>query len=568
MTTKSKPNFGDILLRDKVISPSRLSQAQRDVAEKGGSLSGALVRYGVSQPEILIALAEAYKLPTINLSGITIPDQVKVKIPRNLIERYQMVPVSVDENAKKITIALFDPSNLDAIMADIKFMCGFQVEAVLTTEDEIQLAIKHFFGEDTVDDLLKLLTDEDVKILRGETAIDAEVLERDAAEPDIIRLVNLVLIDAIRKGASDIHFEGFEKFFQIRYRLDGVMHVALTPAIKFRDAIITRIKVLSELNIAEHRLPQDGRIKLVIGDQKEVDFRVSVLPCLNGENAVLRILEQTSLQLDLAKLGFEPEQLRIFRDAVEAPWGMILLTGPTGSGKSTTLYSALMTINTPTRKILTAEDPVEMNIPGLNQAQMNDAIGYNFAKALRSFLRQDPDVIMVGEIRDFETAEIAVKAALTGHLVLSTLHTNDAPATVTRLLGMGIEPFLVSNAVNLIAAQRLVRKICQNCKEVLDVPREALIDFGLTSEQAETAQIWHGAGCRQCNLTGYKGRIGLYEVLAMGDEIKECVIQGYTASELAKEAQRLGMKTLRESGIAKMLAGITTLEELRRVTRR
>jgi len=384
----------------------------------------------------------------------------------------------------------------------------------------------------------------------------------------VVRLVNLVLVDAIRRGASDIHVEPYEKEFRIRYRVDGVLHEVMKPPLRLKNAIVSRIKIMSELDIAERRLPQDGRIKLVLGKEKEVDFRVSVLPTLFGEKVVLRVLDKSALQLDMTMLGFEDGQLKAFKDAIHQPWGMVLVTGPTGSGKTTTLYSALIELNKTTDNISTAEDPVEINMAGINQVHINDAIGLNFAAALRSFLRQDPDIIMVGEIRDFETAEIAVKSALTGHLVLSTLHTNDAPSTINRLLNMGIEPFLVTSSVNLVAAQRLSRKICKECKENTDVPTQALLDLGMTEEEASDAQLCEGSGCKVCNSTGYKGRVALYEIMPMHDELKECVLQGYSAMELKREAMRLGMRSLRAAGIEKLLEGQVSMEEILRVTRR
>ena len=378
--------------------------------------------------------------------------------------------------------------------------------------------------------------------------------------------MNLILLDAIRKNASDIHVEPYEKQLRIRYRIDGLLYEVMKPPLKLKHAITSRLKIMSNLDIAERRLPQDGRIKLKMGRGKEMDFRVSVLPCMWGEKVVLRLLDKSNLQLDMTKLGFEEEVLQEFKTAVFKPYGMILITGPTGSGKTTTLYSTLSELNKSTTNISTAEDPIEFNLFGINQVQMHDAIGLNFASALRSFLRQDPDIIMVGEIRDFETAEIAIKAALTGHLVLSTLHTNDAPSSVSRMLNMGIEPFLVASSVNLIGAQRLVRKLCSECKEPMDVPEQSLIDIGVPPEEVGEFQVMRTTGCRNCNNTGYKGRIAVYEIMTITEELKEFILNGASTMELKREAIRQGMKTLRMSALTKLKEGMTSIEELVRST--
>jgi type IV pilus assembly protein PilB len=391
-------------------------------------------------------------------------------------------------------------------------------------------------------------------------------LEKSAGDAPVVKLVNLILLDAIRKNASDIHVEPYEKSMRIRYRIDGVLYEVMKPPLKLKNAIISRFKIMSSLDIAERRLPQDGRIKMKLGRGKEMDFRVSVLPVLWGEKIVLRLLDKSNLQLDMTKLGFEAKVLAQYKEMIAKPFGMILITGPTGSGKTTTLYSTLSELNKTTTNICTAEDPVEFNLFGINQVQMHDDIGLNFASSLRSFLRQDPDIIMVGEIRDFETAEIAVKAALTGHLVLSTLHTNDAPSSVSRMLNMGIEPFLVASSVNVIGAQRLARKICKDCREPLEVPRQVLIDLGVTPERLDEYQVYRGKGCGTCNNTGYKGRIGLYEIMFFNDEIGEFVLNGASTLELKREAVRQGMKTLRMSGIEKIGEGMTSIEEVVRVT--
>jgi type IV pilus assembly protein PilB len=392
---------------------------------------------------------------------------------------------------------------------------------------------------------------------------------KQGEEAPVIRLVNVLLMSAIQKGASDIHIEPYEKEYRVRYRIDGVLYNVMSPALKFRDAIASRLKILAKLDIAEKRLPQDGRIKIRYNDQgrsKEIDFRVSVLPTLFGEKIVLRLLDRDKLMLDMTRLGFESESLVKFEANIQKPWGMVLVTGPTGSGKTNTLYSAMSRINTPETNIMTAEDPVEFNLPGINQVQIKETIGLTFAAALRAFLRQDPNIILVGEIRDFETAEIAVKAALTGHLVLSTLHTNDAPSTISRLMNMGIEPFLVSSSVNLICAQRLVRRVCANCKQPNPVPPAALTKVGFRPEEAASIAPMHGAGCEKCNGTGYKGRVGLYEVMDVSESLKELILVGASGLELRRKATEEGMLTLRQSGLRKIKEGVTTIEEVLRET--
>jgi type IV pilus assembly protein PilB len=394
-------------------------------------------------------------------------------------------------------------------------------------------------------------------------------LERAAEEAPIIKLVNLVLTDAVKRGASDIHVEPYEKELRVRFRIDGILQSVMNPPLKLKDAITSRVKIMSKLDISEKRLPQDGRIMIKYrknGRIKDLDFRVSTVPTLFGEKIVMRLLDKENLRLDMTKLGFEPESLVKYERAILRPYGMVLVTGPTGSGKTNTLYSSVSRLNTPETNIMTAEDPIEFQLAGINQVQMKDQIGLNFASALRAFLRQDPNIILVGEIRDFETAEIAVKAALTGHLVLSTLHTNDAPSTISRLMNMGIEPFLVATSVNLICAQRLVRRICANCKEGSDVPAQALLDAGYTAEEAKTTKVFAGRGCGICNQTGYKGRVGLYEVMEVTDDLREVILVGASALELKRKALDQGMMTLRRSGLTKIAAGFTTLEEVLRET--
>ena len=515
-------------------------------------------------------LSHQFGIPAVNLSTQEVDINLIKMLPAEVAQKYQVIPVA--RKGATLTIAMVDPSDVFAI-DDIKFMTGYDVQPVLSTEGSIRSAINKYY--DTTDALQTVLKDiklqeaiedGDVDIVHeGDEKVDLKDLKEAVEEAPVVKLVNFILADGVTKGVSDIHVEAYEKKFRVRYRLDGILYEAMVPPMKLRAAMTSRLKIMAELDIAERRLPQDGRIKLRMKN-KEVDLRVSTLPCLFGEKVVMRILDKSNLTLDLTKLGFEPKALQDFMNAINSPYGMVLVTGPTGSGKTTTLYSALNQINQIDVNIMTAEDPVEYYLMGINQVQMKDEIGLNFAMALRSFLRQDPDVVMVGEIRDYETAEIAVKAALTGHLVLSTLHTNDAPSTINRLLNMGIEPFLVSSSVLLILAQRLIRKVCQQCKEVEKVPVKSLIDIGFSPEEAEKVVCYRGKGCTNCNDTGYKGRIAIYEVMPIGDEIKELILEGASASEIKKTAAKMGMKTLRMSGLQKIKDGMTSVEEVVRVT--
>jgi type IV pilus assembly protein PilB len=446
----------------------------------------------------------------------------------------------------------------------------------VASESAIGDAISRFYGgaasnHEELSNLMKDLVDEDqeLELAAEESELDTATLEKAAEEAPIIKLVNLILTDSVKRGASDIHIEPYELEMRVRFRVDGQLQTVMTPPLRLKDAITSRLKIMAKLDIAEKRLPQDGRIMIKYkaeGKKKELDFRVSTVPTLYGEKIVMRLLDKENLRLDMTKLGFEPESLKKFERNILKPYGMVLVTGPTGSGKTNTLYSSVATLNTVDTNIMTAEDPVEFQLAGINQVQMKEQIGLNFAAALRAFLRQDPNIILVGEIRDFETAEIGVKAALTGHLVLSTLHTNDAPSTISRLMNMGIEPFLVATSVNLICAQRLVRRICSNCKEELEVPEQALIDAGYTPEEAKKTKIYHGKGCTTCGKRGYKGRTGLYEVMEINDELRELILVGASALELKKKAIEQGMITLRRSGLTKVALGQTTMEEVLRET--
>jgi type IV pilus assembly protein PilB len=566
--------LGEILIKENLITSDQLKQALEHQKSTGGRLGTCLMKLGfISDDEITGVLSRQYGVPSINLKYYEVEATVIKLIPQDTAIRYQIVPLS--RVGSTLTIAMTDPTNVFA-MDDIKFMTGFNVEPVVASETAIAEAISKFYGEaQSEEELSKVMKDlsaeenADLELAAEEQEMNLAELERAAEEAPIIKLVNLVLTDAVKRGASDIHIEPYEKEVRVRFRIDGILQSVMTPPLKLRDAIISRIKIMAKLDISEKRLPQDGRIMIKYrkdGKIKDLDFRVSTIPALYGEKIVMRLLDKENLRLDMTKLGFEPESLAKFERAILRPYGMVLVTGPTGSGKTNTLYSSIARLNTPETNIMTAEDPVEFQLAGINQVQMKDQIGLNFAAALRAFLRQDPNIILVGEIRDFETAEIAVKAALTGHLVLSTLHTNDAPSTISRLMNMGIEPFLVATSVNLICAQRLVRRICSNCKELLKVPEQAMLDAGYTQEELKTTEISIGKGCSTCNKTGYKGRVGLYEVMEINDELRELILVGASALELKKKAMDNGMLTLRRSGLTKVALGMTTIEEVVRET--
>jgi len=566
--------LGDLLVKERIITPEQLDKALRAQREAGphARLGSTLVHLGfVSDEEVTNFLSRQYGVPAINLQYFEIDASVVKLIPEDTAKRYQILPLS--RVGASLTIAMVDPTNVFA-MDDIKFMTGFNIEPVVASESAIAEAIDKAYGSssngENVDELLASMGDEaDVELQAEQDEMDLSELEKSADEAPIVKLVNIILSDAVKKGASDIHIEPYEKEYRVRFRIDGVLQHIMSPPMKLKDAITSRIKIMAKMDISEKRLPQDGRIMLKMqlgGRKKQLDFRVNCLPTLWGEKVVMRLLDKENLRLDMTKLGFEPESLEKFQRAVLKPYGMVLVTGPTGSGKTNTLYSSVSLLNKPDTNILTAEDPVEFQLHGVNQVQMKESIGLNFAAALRSFLRQDPNVILVGEIRDFETAEIAIKAALTGHLVLSTLHTNGAPETISRLMNMGIEPFLVATAVHLICAQRLVRRICQECREEVPLPPQAKIEAGYSPEEAKHVKIYKGRGCSVCHGTGYKGRTGLYEVMEIDDEIRELVLIGASAVELKKKAIERGMFTLRRSGLIKVQEGMTTLEEVARET--
>jgi type IV pilus assembly protein PilB len=565
--------LGELLVKANLLSQEQLREALERQKETGAKLGETIINLGlVSEEDITECLSQQFGVPSISLQHFEIDDNVIKLVPSEVARKYNIIPVN--KTGATLTIAMADPTNVFA-MDDIKFMTGYNVEPVVASEVGIKQAIDQYYGATHALELKKVMEDlqtseaEDLEVLEEEEELDVETLAAESEEAPVVKLVNLILTDAIKRGASDIHIEPYEKEYRVRFRVDGVLYEIMNPPLKLRDAMTSRIKILSKLDISEKRLPQDGRIKLKMKlneKNKELDFRVSVLPTLFGEKIVLRLLDKDNLMLDLEKLGFEPESMAMFEEAIFKPWGMVLVTGPTGSGKTNTLYSALSKVNSPEVNIMTAEDPVEFNLPGINQVQMKESIGLNFAATLRSFLRQDPNIVLVGEIRDFETAEIAIKAALTGHLVLSTLHTNDAPSTVNRLMNMGIEPFLVATSVHLIAAQRLVRRICKGCKEEVDITEAALLKLGYTQEEVGTFKPMKGRGCEKCGNTGYKGRTALIEVMGIDDQLRDLILSGGTAIELKRAAVENGMITLRRSGLSKIKIGATTIEEVVRET--
>jgi type IV pilus assembly protein PilB len=564
--------LGEILVKESLITQDQLQKALEFQRVNGGKLGSCLTKMGfITDDDITGVLSRQYGVPSINLKYYEIDPNVIRLIPQDTATRYQVVPLS--RVGSVLTIAMTDPTNVFA-MDDVKFMTGFNVEPVVASEAAIADAISRFYGGgssngEELTNLMRDLVEEELELAPDDAELDAQALEKAAEEAPIIKLVNLILTDSVKRGASDIHIEPYETEMRVRFRIDGMLQTVMTPPLKVKDAMTSRMKIMAKLDIAEKRLPQDGRIMIKYkadGKKKELDFRVSTVPTLYGEKIVLRLLDKENLRLDMTKLGFEQSSLTKFERNILKPYGMVLVTGPTGSGKTNTLYSSVARLNQVDTNIMTAEDPVEFQLGGINQVQMKEQIGLNFAAALRAFLRQDPNIILVGEIRDFETAEIAVKAALTGHLVLSTLHTNDAPSTISRLMNMGIEPFLVATSVNLICAQRLVRRICSNCKEEVEVPPQVLLDAGYSEDELKTTKIYHGKGCSICNKGGYKGRTGLYEVMEINDELRELILVGASALELKKKAVEQGMLTLRRSGLVKIAAGMTTMDEVLRET--
>ncbi len=587
--------LGRMLVEAELISEEDVQKALIAQSKGGGRLGSILIRLGfIDDQKLLEFLSHQHGVSSVDLNTITIDPEVTKLVPVESVKKYLIVPIK--RRGATLTLAMVDPTDMFAI-DDVKFMTGYNIEAIIASESGIVETIKKIYNIETngsaptdqnftieakdytLGDVQDpnlfdggdepVISVDDFDAVVGDALDNVDVVEDEGdeggfgeVEAPIVKLVNGILVNAIKVGASDIHVEPFETVFRIRFRIDGVLRTIMNLPTKIKNAVVSRLKIMSKLDIAERRLPQDGRIKLKLGKKREVDFRVSSLPCLFGEKVVMRILDKGNLTLDLTKLGFDEKPLNDFREAIHSPYGMVLVTGPTGSGKTTTLYSALSTINDQSINIMTAEDPVEYNLLGINQVQMKDEIGLNFAATLRSFLRQDPDVVMVGEIRDYETAEIGIKAALTGHLVLSTLHTNDAPSTVNRLLNMGIEPFLVASSVVLILAQRLARRICEKCKEVETSEPEALMKAGFKEADIDGLVVYKGKGCDHCNQSGYKGRVALYEVMPILDSLRQLILQGATSDEIKAMAISSGMKTLRLSGLDKVKEGVTTIDEV------
>jgi type IV pilus assembly protein PilB len=560
-----EPRVAELLVRGGVVTREQLTEAQDRERANGASVMKELVRLGFTTEDKLTEfLAKQFAIEKVDLVPGDIEESVFALVPPQLIQKHQLVPVKLIGST--LTVAMADPTDLVAIN-EVKFITGYGVRVVLSSPTAIKKTLDHRYGGVSYDEVLKKFGDGEMEVIHEQEDINLQELQQATMEAPVVTLVNAILADAAKRRASDIHIEPYEKMFRVRFRVDGVLQEIMSPPLRLKNPLVSRLKVMAGLDIAERRLTQDGRIKLKMGMGGELDIRVSILPTLFGEKVVMRLLDKSNLQLDMSKLGFDPQTLDDFQEAVHRPYGMILITGPTGSGKSTTLYSALSELNKPDVNISTAEDPVEYNLVGINQVQVREQIGLTFAACLRSFLRQDPDIIMVGEIRDLETAQIAVKAALTGHLVLSTLHTNDAPSTVDRLINMGIEPFLLTSSINLIAAQRLVRRICDECKEPIEATPEALINLGVDAAEVTGGfATFHGRGCANCNGTGYRGRLAIYEVMVMQEGLKEMILRSASAVELKREAVKLGMSTLRMSALQKVRDGLTTIEETVRVT--
>lgn len=560
-----EPRIAELLVRGGIVSREQLVQAQEKERDNGSSVIRELVRLGFTTEDALTGfLAKQFNIEKVDLNPSEIEDSVFSLVPPQLVQKHQLVPVKL--LGSTLTVAMADPTDLVAIN-EVKFITGYGVRVTLASPSAIKKTLDHRFGGVSYDEVLKKFGDGEMEVIHESDDVNLQELQQATMEAPVVTLVNAILADAAKRRASDIHIEPYEKIFRVRFRVDGVLQEIMSPPLRLKNPLVSRLKVMAGLDIAERRLTQDGRIKLKMGVGGELDIRVSVLPTLFGEKVVMRLLDKSNLQLDMSKLGFDPQTLKDFLEAIHKPYGMILITGPTGSGKSTTLYSALSELNKPDVNISTAEDPVEYNLVGINQVQVREQIGLTFAAALRSFLRQDPDIIMVGEIRDLETAQIAVKAALTGHLVLSTLHTNDAPSTVDRLINMGVETFLLISSINLIAAQRLVRRICEKCKEPVTVSPEILINLGVDSAEVGAGfSTYSGRGCGNCNGTGYRGRLAIYEVMVMHEGLKELILRNASVVELKREAVKLGMSTLRMSALEKVRAGLTTIEETVRVT--
>src|SRR6185369_15533892 len=563
--------LGDLLVAEGLITDAQLRAALGDQKGKADKLGSVLVRTGAITEEQLIGfLSRQYGIPSITLPNLDIDAETLRLVPPHIAKKYEVLPVK--RIGGTLTLAMSDPTNVFAL-DDVAFMTNLQILPVVAPQAAIRRALDKNYETTqpaSMDERMsEVIGDPSSVEVVGEEQqaanVDVFELKESADEAPVVKLVNMVLADAIRKGASDSHWEPYEKTFRIRFRIDGVLHEMLSPPKRLEPAIISRIKIMSNLDISERRLPQDGRIKLRFG-QREIDFRVSILPTIFGEKAVLRILDKDSLQLDLTKLGFDQHEYEKFNKAIHQPYGMVLITGPTGSGKTTTLYSAISTINSPEHNIMTAEDPVEYNLKGVNQVQVSEPVGRTFAAVLRSFLRQDPDVILVGETRDLETAQISIRAALTGHLVFTTLHTNDCPSTVARLVDMGVQPFLLSSSLLLIVAQRLGRRICSNCRVPVEAHEDDLVPYGHVPQGLGAVTLYEGRGCQTCNYSGMKGRVAIYEVMPITDELRQLILKDAPAADIREEAERQGMKTLRQAGLLKVLEGTTTIQEVLRVT--
>ncbi|MBS3819600.1 type IV-A pilus assembly ATPase PilB [bacterium] len=568
-------NLGDILLKEKLLDSKQLESAKEFKKKNEVSLGSAIINLGyISEEEMAQALSHQLGYPYINLDQFEVyPDAVEL-LPVEIAKKYLVMPIHRIRSF--LTLAMVDPTNLEVI-EDIRFRTGLSVQPVIASESGILNAINKYYGssdslrvKQVLDDI-EQADDTHVKIIEEEEEdYDIEELTQSTEEAPIITLVNTTFIDAIKKGASDIHFEPYEKSFRLRYRLDGTLFEMMNLDTKFKNPVVSRVKILANMDIAEKRLPQDGRIKMRAkmenGNKKEVDMRVSSVPGIFGEKVVVRILDKEMLKLDLSKLGFEKESMEKFKRGISRPWGIILVTGPTGSGKTNTLYSGISNLNSTEKNIMTAEDPVEYHIPGINQVNIKEEIGLTFANSLRSFLRQDPDIMLVGEMRDYDTVDVAIKAALTGHLVFSTVHTNDAASSILRLVNMGVEPFLIADSVVLVVAQRLVRRLCKKCREPHKISPEALEDIGFSPEEAKKVKVYKPVGCSDCNNTGYKGRVALFEVMEVTKEIRDMILNRAGSKEIKKKAMEQGMFTLRQSGLFKIKDGITSVEEVLRET--
>ncbi|MCK4645920.1 MAG: type IV-A pilus assembly ATPase PilB [Candidatus Aminicenantes bacterium] len=568
-------NLGELLLREKLITAEQLKDALGYERKNKVSTSSALVALGyISEEEMAQALSRQMGYPYIDLSQFEVYPDVINLIPADIAKKNMIMPIHRIRSF--LTMAMVDPTDLD-IIENVRFRTSLSIQPVIASESGITDAINKYYGSSDALKVKEIINeieqaeDGSVNVIEEqEEEYSIEELVHSTEEAPVITLVNTIFVDAVKKGASDVHFEAYEKSFRVRYRIDGILHEMMDLAMKFKNPVISRVKILSNLDIAEKRLPQDGRLKMRVklgeDQRKEVDMRISSVPTIFGEKIVSRILDRENLQLDLSKLGFEKQTLDIFQEAIKRPWGIILVTGPTGSGKTNTLYSAISNLNSQEKNIMTAEDPVEFYMAGINQVHIREEIGLNFSSALRSFLRQDPDIMLIGEMRDYETVDIAIKAALTGHLVFSTVHTNDAASTIVRLINMNVEPFLIADSLALVVAQRLIRRLCKKCKEEQKLSPEALVDIGFSPEEAKEVKVFKAVGCGRCNDTGYKGRVGLFEVMEIEDEMKTLILSKALPAEIKKIAMKKGMLSLRGSGLCKIKEGVTTIEEVLRET--